>query len=144
MIESEGLTAAPVGSDEADGETGRLTRQQFFLPMVGPEAVLREKEKARALKRTRWWQRQIDRGVCFYCQQPVARDQVTLDHIVPLIRGGQSTRSNVVLACKACNSRKKYLLPMEWEEYLRAMRLSTGADPAAMTAVSAPEEQGDE
>jgi hypothetical protein len=28
----------------------------------------------------------------------------------------------VVPACKECNSRKKYLLPMEWEEYLKGVK----------------------
>jgi 5-methylcytosine-specific restriction endonuclease McrA len=42
-----------------------------------------------------------------------------MDHIVPLIRGGRSRRGNVVPACKDCNNKKKSLLPVEWEEYLR-------------------------
>ena len=42
-----------------------------------------------------------------------------MDHIVPLIREGKSTRSNSVPACKECNSRKKYLLPIEWDQYVR-------------------------
>jgi hypothetical protein len=28
----------------------------------------------------------------------------------------------VVPACKDCNNRKKYLLPLEWEEYLESLR----------------------
>jgi len=43
---------------------------------------------------------------------------LTMDHIVPIARGGRSTKSNVVPACKTCNNAKKQLLPMEWEEYL--------------------------
>jgi len=41
-----------------------------------------------------------------------------MDHVVPIIRGGKTTRANCVPACKECNSRKKHLLPVEWEEYL--------------------------
>ncbi len=44
-----------------------------------------------------------------------------MDHVVPLVRGGRSTRGNVVPACKACNSKKQLLLPVEWEEYLRRL-----------------------
>jgi hypothetical protein len=51
----------------------------------------------------------------------VAREEMTLDHIVPLIRGGRSVRGNVVTACKTCNSRKKYLLPLEWDEYRQSL-----------------------
>lgn len=41
-----------------------------------------------------------------------------MDHIVPLSRGGRSVKGNVVPACKTCNSKKKELLPMEWDAYL--------------------------
>ena len=41
-----------------------------------------------------------------------------MDHLVPLGRGGTSVRGNVVGACKDCNTRKKSLLPVEWQDYL--------------------------
>jgi 5-methylcytosine-specific restriction protein A len=79
----------------------------------------REKEKARALRKTQWWQRQIAKEICHYCRRPTARTELTMDHIVPLARGGRSSRGNLVPACKTCNNRKKYLLPIEWDEYLK-------------------------
>ena len=36
-----------------------------------------------------------------------------MDHIVPIGRGGKSTRGNLVPACKSCNSNKKYYTPAE-------------------------------
>jgi len=36
-----------------------------------------------------------------------------MDHIVPIVRGGKSVKSNVVPACKECNNKKKYLTPVE-------------------------------
>ncbi len=47
--------------------------------------------------------------------------ELTMEHVVPIIRGGKSFKGNVVPACKECNSKKKYLLPIEWEEYLRTL-----------------------
>jgi 5-methylcytosine-specific restriction endonuclease McrA len=44
-----------------------------------------------------------------------------MDHLIPLIRGGKAVKSNIVSACKACNSKKKYLLPIEWEEYINQL-----------------------
>jgi O-acetyl-ADP-ribose deacetylase (regulator of RNase III) len=38
-----------------------------------------------------------------------------MDHILPVIRGGKSTKGNVVPSCKKCNREKKYLLPFEME-----------------------------
>lgn len=46
---------------------------------------------------------------------------LTMEHIVPLIRGGKSSKGNIVPACKECNNKKKYLLPIEWEEYLEQL-----------------------
>jgi 5-methylcytosine-specific restriction protein A len=36
-----------------------------------------------------------------------------MDHLIPIIRGGHSDRSNVVVSCKACNSKKGYLIAGE-------------------------------
>jgi 5-methylcytosine-specific restriction endonuclease McrA len=45
-----------------------------------------------------------------------------MDHIVPIIRGGRSTKGNLVPCCKQCNSNKKHMLPVEWEEYLEKLK----------------------
>jgi len=90
-----------------------------FIIQVNEEEVRKEKEKARALRKSRWWQQRLSRGVCHYCGKRFPSSQLCMDHVVPLIRGGKSTRGNMVPACKECNNKKKYLLPMEWEEYLR-------------------------
>ena len=36
-----------------------------------------------------------------------------MDHLVPIVRGGKSTKGNLVPSCKACNSERKYRLPFE-------------------------------
>ncbi len=38
---------------------------------------------------------------------------LTLDHVVPVARGGTSTKGNVAGVRKACNAEKKYLTPAE-------------------------------
>jgi 5-methylcytosine-specific restriction endonuclease McrA len=85
---------------------------------IDPAAFRRERERARSLRQTPWWKRRIADGICYYCRQRVGRTALTMDHIVPLGRGGHSVRGNVVPACKACNTRKQRLLPVEWQEYL--------------------------
>jgi 5-methylcytosine-specific restriction endonuclease McrA len=94
----------------------------FEDSVVSEEDVRREKEKARRLRQTAWWMRKIQKGVCYYCQSEVGRAQLTMDHVVPLSRGGKSTKGNIVPACKTCNNKKKYLLPIEWDEYLQSLR----------------------
>ena len=75
--------------------------------------VARERERARALRKSAWWQQQVQAGVCHYCGKRVSAGALTLDHVVPVSRGGTSTKGNVVPACEACNKTKKYLTPAE-------------------------------
>jgi 5-methylcytosine-specific restriction endonuclease McrA len=42
---------------------------------------------------------------CAYCDKP-CKGRLTQDHVVPLSKGGGHTASNIVPACKNCNSRK--------------------------------------
>jgi 5-methylcytosine-specific restriction protein A len=92
-----------------------------FIIEISDQEIRREKEKARELRRSRWWQNRISRGMCHYCGGVFPPEELTMDHVVPVVRGGKSTRGNVVPCCKECNNRKKHLLPLEWEEYLRRL-----------------------
>ena len=75
--------------------------------------IAREKLKAKALRQSQWWRNRIAQGLCAYCQGMFAPAELTMDHIVPLARGGRSTRGNVVPCCKACNNQKRYWTPAE-------------------------------
>jgi 5-methylcytosine-specific restriction protein A len=90
---------------------------EFYAP-IDPDALRRERAKARELRESQWWKRRIADGVCYYCGRRVGHRALTMDHQVPLGRGGRSTRSNVVPACKPCNTNKKALVPLEWQAYL--------------------------
>lgn len=50
-----------------------------------------------------------DRHTCGYCGDYAA----TVDHIVPLSRGGQNTWTNTVACCAPCNTRKADRTPDE-------------------------------
>ena len=90
-----------------------------FVIEVDDEYIRGEKAKARKLRKTQWWKNKLGHGVCYYCKRRFPAKELTMDHVVPLVRGGKSTKSNLVPCCKECNSQKKYLLPLEWEEYLK-------------------------
>lgn len=93
----------------------------FYMEDMGEEAIGRERAKARRLRHTHWWHNKIEPGVCHYCRRRVGRENLTMDHLVPLSRGGKSKKGNLVAACKECNNKKRYLLPVEWDEYLRGL-----------------------
>lgn len=79
------------------------------------DELRREKHKARDLRASQWWKRRVARGLCHYCGKRFAPQMLTMDHVVPLSRGGKSVKGNVVPCCKACNTAKKTKLPMEWD-----------------------------
>lgn len=45
-------------------------------------------------------------GCCIYCGRPISEYNATLDHIIPMSRGGYSEDENLVVCCKECNYRK--------------------------------------
>jgi 5-methylcytosine-specific restriction endonuclease McrA len=94
----------------------------FFISQVTEEDVKKERAKAQQLRKSQWWKRKRAEGVCYFCNRKVAPKELTIDHIVPVIRGGKSTKGNIVPACKDCNNKKKFLLPIEWEEYMESLR----------------------
>jgi 5-methylcytosine-specific restriction protein A len=78
-----------------------------------PRRLKRERARARELRKTPWWKRQVEAGVCHYCQQKVPSQDLTMDHLVPLARGGLSVKNNLVPACRDCNAKKKLSTPVD-------------------------------
>ena len=84
-----------------------------FLIDVDDATLRRERAKARELRASQWWKRRVASGVCHYCGAQVGAKALTMDHVIPLVRGGTSSKGNCVAACKPCNDAKKYKLPSE-------------------------------
>jgi len=86
---------------------------QPFLVEVSEEQIRREKQKARGLRASPWWKRKRGAGICYHCGGKFAPAALTMDHLVPIIRGGKSTKGNLVPSCKACNAARQHRLPFE-------------------------------
>lgn len=56
-------------------------------------------------------------GRCFYCDKPVSITGATKDHMVPKSKGGSDSMTNLVMACRGCNTAKG---DMSKDEFLRA------------------------
>lgn len=92
-----------------------MMRRQAGKGATGPDpkAIKREKERAREMRKSTWWQNLVNNGVCHYCNGAFEADLITMDHVVPLSRGGKSTKGNIVPACKDCNTKKKHATPVD-------------------------------
>lgn len=47
-----------------------------------------------------------DDGLCRYCGKEVSRSQFVVDHIIPLIHGGDNSEVNLAVCCPSCNGKK--------------------------------------
>ena len=54
-----------------------------------------------------------DAYLCMYCGHKYNDSTLTRDHVVPISRGGYDRWSNVVAACRGCNTRKGNRRPEE-------------------------------
>ncbi len=88
------------------------TSDEYFL-FVDPEQIRRERQKAKDLRVSQWWRQQIGRGRCYYCERQFPKEQLTMDHVVPLARGGKSSKKNCVVCCKECNNSKGHRMTVE-------------------------------
>ena len=70
-------------------------------------------------------------GECVYCEKDVGILNLTIDHIVPLIEGGENTLSNIQPACRSCNSAKHTTNLLEWH-----MRSGRTTDEAVSMVIS--------
>lgn len=89
--------------------------EYFFLDPrhTDPKRLRRERDKARDLKKSDWWKQKVSKGICHYCGQMFKPSELTMDHLVPLARGGESSKNNLVPACKECNAKKKLQTPVD-------------------------------
>lgn len=58
----------------------------------------------------------LQKGRCIGCGEKM--DKPTVDHIVPIVKGGTNWPSNIQLLCKRCNSRKHSKDPIQWANEL--------------------------
>jgi 5-methylcytosine-specific restriction protein A len=80
---------------------------EFFTP-ASKAHQSKEKTKARELRQSPWWKNQLAKGVCYHCQQRFHPSELTMDHLIPIVRGGKSDKKNCVVSCKSCNTEKGY------------------------------------
>ncbi len=85
-----------------------------------------------------------DAYMCLYCGSSPGEDALTRDHVLPMSRGGRDRWSNVITACRQCNTRKGDRTPEEahmpilavpyvpnWAEYLALSNRKILADQMA-------------
>jgi 5-methylcytosine-specific restriction endonuclease McrA len=92
-------------TEEEHGLTLHAQRSRVAMP-----SVIRLLEYRRIPHQTRALSRRNillrDRNACQYCGVVLPAGELTLDHVIPRSRGGNSTWENLVACCHSCNRRK--------------------------------------
>ena len=98
--------------EEANGHYLHAARIAMHVPSVIRLLEYRRiPHQTRALSRKNILMR--DRYTCQYCQQALNSGELTLDHVIPRSRGGETTWENLVACCNPCNNRKGNRTPDE-------------------------------
>ena len=117
------------------GGTSRLTGERSRVDVNSIIAIKRSSRHKRAIRTIPpLTNRELflrDAHLCMYCGGTYGEYNLTRDHVVPLSRGGRDRWSNVVTACRSCNTRKGNRTPEDanmallavpyvpnWAEYL--------------------------
>ena len=87
--------------------------KDWYTVTTDSKQIKKERERARKFRKSQWWLNKVNQGICYYCKKKFEAKNLTMDHIVPLARGGKSTHGNIVVACRACNAAKKLETPVE-------------------------------
>ncbi len=86
------------------------------FPLLLPQVIVLSRYQRVPPRNVKFNRRNIflrDQNQCQYCGCRPREDDLTIDHVVPKSRGGQTAWENIVLACTACNARKGSRLPAE-------------------------------
>lgn len=91
------------------GGTSRFSGEQTVLQVNSIIAVKGENRRSRQkrippLNNRELFQR--DHHTCLYCGKSMKNKLLTRDHVKPLSKGGRDIWSNVVTACRRCNTHK--------------------------------------
>ena len=113
-------------TEEHAGMTVHTSRASIRLP-----SVIRLLEYRRIPHQTRSLSRKNilmrDRYTCQYCHRTLPSAELTLDHVIPRSRHGESTWENLVACCNPCNNLKGGQTPEE-----AGMRLMRAPKPFSL------------
>lgn len=65
---------------------------------------------------------------CYYCGTPLNENNRTIDHMLPLARGGENRQHNRVWCCRECNIMKMDMTIPEFNIYKQLKKIYRGKE----------------
>ena len=97
---------------------GRLVRRKWRLLNRARRAAYQARRRALAgssAEAANTYQKLALKTFCHWCSRMLTEINRTVDHVVPLIRGGSHSVENMVACCRRCNASKGVKLYWEWD-----------------------------
>lgn len=85
-----------------------------MVPYSSPEEYLYNLKTYTSSEAKKMWRSDIIRywnSLCSYCGSD---KNITLDHVIPLAKGGTNLTNNLICCCKSCNRSKAHTEISEW------------------------------
>lgn len=103
---------------QENADTIREQKRNYRQTSAGKNSLIRGSQKRRALKNKCHSLSYKPEDIlnlfnseCAYCS---SKENLTLDHFIPLSKGGSNVQGNLLPACKSCNSSKNNRDAIEW------------------------------
>ena len=112
IIEKEVSDPAPEKSKE---EEVKVPEKKATVKMTSQRRCFSQNERTAVYNKSE--------GRCAICGKFVPFESFTVDHIIPLAKGGSNDMSNLQCACKTCNRIKQDILPEELMDKLTEIML---------------------
>lgn len=118
-------------SDSSDHEIeAKLNWLVSRLPMTR-EQIVKKAIKNYYEKKSQWYVPNINnfktkllsenKNECFYCKKHLTVKDATVDHKIPLGRGGKTEIDNLVPTCEKCNNFKGHMTDVEYNQFTNKM-----------------------
>ena len=119
------LKGVASAEEHTHGQLHAARRAMQVPSVIRLLAYRRIPHQTRALSRKNIMMR--DRYTCQYCHKTLNSGELTLDHVIPRSRAGETAWENLVACCHDCNNRKGSRTPEE-----AGMRLSRQPRPFSL------------
>ena len=79
-----------------------------------------------------------DGGECVWCRRPLVPDDrnLSLEHLIPRLKGGPAWLENELAACRPCNRARGHKAPVAWLEDCEARGLEPNREVVARTLLA--------